>query len=159
MISFGHFQETSNESLNNPSFMVSRTRSLGKATGIEKENEPDYMSKYRVDTSVYSRGKSNNSNERSFYKPVSPEFDSTSKNLNRMQYMPNTRFSQERPLAQDHSIERDDIRVPVGTDYQMNKIFGTQPQAQKKFQIERRTYENLQNMSSYDPIMPSKTYE
>lgn len=76
--------------------MGSRTHSLGKPTVLASEGGPDFLNKYRADYSAYSKD-SKNSQERSFYKPISPEMESAKITYNRMQYMPpNTRASQER---------------------------------------------------------------
>lgn len=131
VVSFGHIEPSANEALSNPGFIGSRTHSLGKPTVLATEGAPDFLSKYRPDYSVYSRDNSKNSQERSFYKAISPEMESSKVNYSRMQYMPNTRASQERQQVAK-SLERDTYATQPGNDYQM-KMFGTQPQSQRKF--------------------------
>jgi hypothetical protein len=55
--------------------------------------------------------------------------ESNKKNFTRMQFMANGRISQDKGQAStDNSIERVNFGVSgPGTDYQLNKIFGTQP--------------------------------
>lgn len=57
-ISFGHIQDGSSESLNNPGFLGSRHHSLGKPPNIEGEKPvigSSSVNKYRPDLSQYSR--------------------------------------------------------------------------------------------------------
>ena len=86
VVSFGHIEPGASagaEALSNPQFIGSRTHSLGKPTGLAGETGPDYLSKYRADFSAYSRGDSKNSQERSFYKAISPEMESSKINYSR----------------------------------------------------------------------------